>query len=173
MVDETLAAPARPIPAKPMPAKSIPPKPMPASRATTIGALVAEIGLAALALSFVWSEPARNTWAAAALVAGLCLDGLGRIVGRIALSRVPVARPGLLSSVVIPSVVIPSVILASERGLLAAAFLFAIVLVVWPNGFPIFASVLAGLLAMGGLARLAIARAVTAAPSPPDEQRDD
>lgn len=125
---------------------------VPASRGTAIGALLAEAGLGALALVFAWSDAEANAWAAGALIAALGLDGLGRIAGGIALGRHPAPR----------GVALPSIVLASERGLLAVAFLFVAGLLMWQDGFPVLASLLAGLLAMGGIARLAIARVVLA-----------
>ena len=144
MVQETLAASVAPVPA---------------SRWTLAGMLLAELGLGALALSFAWSDPAGHSWPAGALVAGVCLDCLGRFAWRSALGKKPAAG----------SLALPSIVLAPERGLLAAALLFAAALLIWPDQFAIMASLLAGLLAMGGIARLAIARIVLAS----EEAGDD
>lgn len=144
MVHETLAASIAPVPA---------------SRWTLAGVLLAELGLGALALSFAWSDPAGHAWPAGALFAGVCLDGLGRFAWRSALGRTPAAR----------SVALPSIVLAPERGLLVAALLFGVTLMIWQDGFAILASLLAGLLAMGGIARLAIARIVLASKEAGDD----
>ena len=137
MVHETLAAAVAPVPA---------------SRWTSAGALLGAVGLGALALSFAWSDPDGNAWPAGALFAALSLDGLGWLAWRTVLGRAPAAR----------RVAVPSLVLAPERGLLAVALLFAAVVVIWEDGFAVLASLLAGLLAMGGIARLAIARVVLA-----------
>ena len=125
---------------------------VPASRRTAVGAVLAGLGLGALAIVYAWADAEANAWAAGALIAGLGLDGLGRIAGRIALGRNPALR----------GVALPSLVLASERVLLAGAILFVAGLLIWQDGFAFLASLLAGLLAMGGIARLAIARVVLA-----------
>lgn len=142
MVDKTLAA------------------SVPASRKTAVGAVLAGLGLAALAIAYAWADAEANAWAAAALIAALGLDVLGRIAGRSALGRSPAPR----------GVALPSLVLASERGLLAVAFLFVAGLLFWQDGFAVLASLLAGLLAMGGIARLAIARVVLAGEAADDAE---
>lgn len=132
---------------------------VPASRRTAVGAVLAGLGLGALAIVYAWADAEANAWAAGALVAGLGLDGLGRIAGRIALGRNPAPR----------GVALPSLVLASERVLLAGAILFVASLLIWQDGFALLASLLAGLLAMGGIARLAIARVVLAGEAGADD----
>ncbi|MBX9931655.1 MAG: hypothetical protein K2Y56_08980 [Methylobacterium sp.] len=112
-----------------------------------LGGALAAIGLAALALVFAFADPAGNVWSAAVLIGALGLDGLGRIASRLAL-RGP-SGPGLAA--------MPSMVLASERGTMAVAFLFAAAAFTWPDRFPVLSSLVAGLLAMGGITRFVIA----------------
>lgn len=117
------------------------------------------LGLAALAACFAWAEPARNAWAACALMAAMVLDGLGRIAGFVVRRRC--AAPGMAA--------LPSLVLASRQGAAIGACLFAAAVLARPDGFALLASALAGLLTMSGLARLAIARVVAASRTPPEE----
>ena len=121
--------------------------------------LVASLAIAGLAGAFAWRAPDSNGWAAAALAAALVLDGLARAVGTRVARR---AGPGPRLSGM------PSVVLAFGPGAGLGAVLFGLGLVVWPAGFPVLASALAGLVAMGALARLALARIVLKAPEEPE-----
>ncbi len=115
--------------------------------------------MAGLAGAFAWRAPDANGWPAAALAAALVLDGLARAAGARAARR---AGPGPRLSGM------PSVVLAMGPGAGLGAVLFGLGLIVWPAGFPVLASALAGLVAMGALARLALARIVLNAPEEPE-----
>ncbi|MCJ2036070.1 hypothetical protein [Methylobacterium sp. J-068] len=113
--------------------------------------LLGPAAIAALAGAFAWTAPERNAWAAAALAAALFLDGLARAAGAL------MARRGLR----VPRMAgPPSLVLPLRPGTGLAAALFATALALWPMGFPLLASALAGLIAMGAIARLALARVV-------------
>lgn len=110
-------------------------------------AALARLGIAVLAGAFAWHAPERNGWAALALALALGLDGLAWIAGAwLARSGGPPRIAGL-----------PSVVLAFGPGAGLGTILFALALLLWPTGFPIAASALAGLVAMGAIARLALA----------------
>jgi hypothetical protein len=120
---------------------------------------VAGLAMAGLAGAFAWHAPETNGWAASALIAALLLDAGARLVGRrVALRTGPAPRMAGM----------PSVVLAVGPGAGVGAVLFGLGLVAWPAGFPVLASALAGLVAMGALARLALARIVLATPREPD-----
>ncbi|KQP65194.1 hypothetical protein [Methylobacterium sp. Leaf112] len=136
MVDETVLRGSPPLPGR-----------------TPTRGLLASLAMAGLAAAFAWHAPDANTWAAAALVAALALDGLSRMAGaRVARRTGPSPR----------MVGMPSVVLAVGPGAGLGAVLFGFGLIVWPAGFPVLASALAGLVTMGALARLALARIVLA-----------
>lgn len=120
---------------------------------------VAGLAMAGLSVAFAWHAPEANGWAAAALLAALLLDAGARFVGRrVALRTGPAPR----------MVGMPSVVLAVGPGAGVGALLFGLGLVAWPAGFPVLASAFAGLVAMGAIARLALARIVLATPREPD-----
>lgn len=111
-------------------------------------------GIAALLLLagfFVWHDPLHHGPAAAALVAMLALDTGSRLAAEAASRRsgVAVAIRGL-----------PSLILS--LGAPGAAALCLVPALVGAAPFPVLASLVAGLLAMGACARLALARSVLA-----------
>ena len=118
-----------------------------AGRRSDLGGALAAFGLGAFALAFAFADPAGNAWPAAVLIGALGLDGLGRIASRLALR----GRTGPHLAA------LPSMVLASDRGAMAAALIFAAASLAWPGGFSLFAALLAGLMAMGGIARLVIA----------------
>lgn len=120
---------------------------------------VAGLAMAGLASGFAWRAPETNGWAASALAAALLLDAGARLVGR---------RVALRTGSAPRMVGIPSVVLAVGPGAGVGALLFGLGLVAWPAGFPVLASALAGLVAMGALARLALARIVLATPREPE-----
>ncbi|MGU3540921.1 hypothetical protein [Methylobacterium sp. A54F] len=102
--------------------------------------------LAGIAILRAAAAPDPNLWPAAALLAGLGLDTLGR-----ALLRRPAARVGVPAAFGLPSLVLG---LGEALGLAAGA----LALLLWPDAFPVLASALAGLVAIGACARLALAR---------------
>ncbi|TFZ58850.1 hypothetical protein E4V01_09770 [Methylorubrum sp. Q1] len=105
----------------------------------------------ALALAFAWWDPAQNRWPALALVMGLGLDTAARIAARAVRQRTGVETEirGL-----------PSPILALGNAAWIAAVVVAVAAGLRPALFPLLASALAGLVAMGACARLALARMV-------------
>jgi hypothetical protein len=111
-------------------------------------ALLASLALAGLTAAFAWAAPERNGWAALALAVALALDGLAQGAGAW-LARRGGGAPRIAG--------LPSVVLAFGPAAGLGAVLFAVALAVWPAGFPILASALAGLIAMGAIARLALA----------------
>ncbi|WP_244528857.1 hypothetical protein [Methylobacterium gossipiicola] len=115
--------------------------------------------MAGLAGAFAWRAPEVNGWAAAALLAALFLDAAARLVGRRVARRIGPA-PRMVG--------MPSVVLAVGPGAGVGAVLFGLGLAAWPAGFPVLASAMAGLIAMGALARLALARIVLATPREPE-----
>ncbi|UHC14845.1 hypothetical protein LRS73_20210 [Methylobacterium currus] len=103
---------------------------------------------AALALALAWRAPGGP---AAALVAALLLEIAVARLTALAAARTGTALPG-------PE--LDSLILAGGRGAdLAAALAFA-ALILWPDRLPLIASALAGLTAMGAIARASLAVAV-------------
>ncbi len=111
-------------------------------------AAIPALGLVAGA--FAWRDPAQNGWAAAALAIVLALDALGLLaVGA-------VTRRGLLTRIA----ELRSLILGLGPGGGIGAAVFAVALLAWPDGFPILAALLSGLLGMAAIARLALARIV-------------
>ena len=110
--------------------------------------LLAWCGIAGLAGAFAWHAPERNGWAALALALGLALDGLARIADAW-LARRDGGPPRIAG--------LPSLVLAFGPGTRLGTLLFALALLAWPAGFPLLASGLAGLIAMGAVARLALA----------------
>jgi hypothetical protein len=111
-------------------------------------ALLASLALAGLTVAFAWAAPERNGWAALALAVALALDGLAQAAGAW-LARRGGGAPRIAG--------LPSVVLAFGPTAGLGAVLFGLALAVWPAGFPILASALAGLVAMGAIARLALA----------------
>jgi len=104
-----------------------------------------------LALVFAYVDPDRNRWPALALVLALALDVAARIIARAVRQRTGVETElrGLRS---------PVLVLGNAMGIGAA--LVAVVAGLRPELFPLLASALAGLVAMGACARLALARMV-------------
>lgn len=105
----------------------------------------------AIALAFAWRDAGQNRWPALALILALVVDSVARVAARAVRRRTGVETEvrGL-----------PSPMLA----LGSAAWIGAIVVAagsIWrPDLFPLLASALAGLIAMGACARLAVARMV-------------
>lgn len=130
------------------------------SRAGLVALALCGLCTAALALAFALLDPPGNRSSAAVLIAALGLDGLGRLASRLALR----GRAGP------PSGAVPSIVLASDRGAIAASLLFAAAALTWPGRFPVLASLLAGLTAMGGIARLVIAWTVFRASRGDDDE---
>ncbi|NEU13364.1 hypothetical protein G3T14_14670 [Methylobacterium sp. BTF04] len=125
----------------------------------SVRALLGPVAIAGLATGFVWAAPERNAWAAAALALALVLDGVARAAGARAARRGrPAPRLGGP----------PSVVFAMRPGLGLGAALFGVALFLWPAGFALLASALAGLIAMGAIARLALVRIVLATPDEPE-----
>lgn len=110
---------------------------------------VAWAGLLALAVLFAWRNPGPNLYPAAALGFSLLLDGAGRIAGD-AIARRAGPDPRLSG---LPSLVLG---IGGTIGLLAATA----ALLLFPRAVPVLASALAGLFAIGALARLALIRVV-------------
>lgn len=123
------------------------------------GALLASLALAGLAGAFAWAAPDRNGWAALALALALVLDGSAQATGAW-LARRGDGLPRIVG--------LPSLVLAFGPGSGLGAVLFAAALLVWPAGFPVLASALAGLIAMGAIARLVLAWIVLRIPSEPE-----
>lgn len=109
--------------------------------------LLAVAGLAA------WRAPSANLLPAAALATALILDAAGRI-GAAAIARRPGPDPRLSG---LPSLVLG---VGGTLGLLAGGA----ALLLFPRAVPVLASALAGLVAIGALARLALIRIVLALP---------
>lgn len=110
-------------------------------------AVLASLAIAGLAFAFAWTMPERNGWPALALGGALLLDGLALLAGALLARRGPTPRIAGL----------PSVVLAFGPAAGLGAALFAVALLLWPAGFPPLASALAGLIAMGAIARLVVA----------------
>ncbi|KAB1071789.1 hypothetical protein [Methylobacterium planeticum] len=129
-----------------------------------LGLGLGHAALAGLALLFGWLAPERNAWAAAALLGALLLDALARAAAAHAARRGGIAARlrGL------PSLVLG---LGSGVGLAGAAAAAALALLAWPPAFPLLASALAGLVAIGACARLAFARIVLRIGRDPDLTR--
>ncbi|MCJ2007244.1 hypothetical protein MKK70_22785 [Methylobacterium sp. E-041] len=109
--------------------------------------------LLALAGFSAWRDPAANLLPAAALAAALILDGTGRIAAAVIAGRAgPDPRLAGLPSLVLG--------VGGTVGLVAGAA----ALLVFPRAVPVLASALAGLVAIGALARLALIRIVLALP---------
>ena len=113
---------------------------------------IGRAALLALAGLFVWQAPGRNGPAAAALTAALVLDAVSRLTAD-AVSR----RSGVDVAIRVQ----PSLILSLAAAPLLPAACLAALPLVGPDRFPVVASLIAGLMAMGALARLALARSVT------------
>ncbi|MEA1834214.1 hypothetical protein U8607_19155 [Methylobacterium durans] len=115
------------------------------------------VGLAGLALALGWHAPEANGWAAAALLASLVLDAAGRLAAARA------GRDGALAARLRgPSLGLPSLVLGlgSGPGLACGTLILGVALLVRPDAFPLLGSLLAGLVAIGACARLALARIV-------------
>ena len=115
--------------------------------------------LLALAGFLAWRNPGTDLPPAAALAAALILDGGGRIAAiRVAGLAGPDPRLSGLPSLVLG--------VGGAVGLLAGGA----ALLLFPRAVPVLASALAGLIAIGALARLALIRIVLALPgAEPDE----
>lgn len=131
--------------------ETVPRRPARALGRDSIRFLAGPVAIAALAAAFAWTAPERNAWAAAALLGALVLDALAQAAGTL-LARRGAPLPRIASP--------PSLVLPLRPGTGLAAALFASALALWPMGFPVLASGLAGLIAMGAIARLALARVV-------------
>lgn len=116
------------------------------------GHAAACMGLAWVAAAFAWKAPAAHGLAAAALVCALALDAGGRLAVARAERRTGIAAR--LSG--LPSLALP---LGGALGL----GLLAATLLGFPGAFALIAGAGAGLVAIGGLARLALARTLIAA----------
>lgn len=115
--------------------------------------LRAALGIAAVGFVagfFAWQAPHRNGWAAGGLVAALFLEVAGLIAGA------ALARRGISPRIA----GLRSLVLSLGQGGGLGGGLFLAGLVVWPQGFPLLATVLAGLVGMAATARLALARIV-------------
>jgi hypothetical protein len=113
----------------------------------------AALGIAALGLVaafFAWAAPHRNGWAAGGLGAALALEGAGLIAGAV------LARRGIAPRIA----GLRSLVLSLGQGGGLGGGMFLVGLVVWPQGFPLLATILAGLVGMAAIARLALARIV-------------
>lgn len=139
--------------------ETVPRRPAPALGRDSIRALAGPVAIAALAAAFAWTGAERNAWAAAALIGALGLDGLAHAAGTLIVRRG--LRPPRIGGVT-------SIVLSLRSGTGLGAALLASALALWPAGFPVLASALAGLIAMGAIARLALARVVLAAPEEPE-----
>lgn len=115
------------------------------------GPALGSVLMLVLALAFAWWDPAQNRWPALALVMALGLDTAARIAARAVRQRTGVETEirGL-----------PSPILALGNAAWIAAVVVAVAAGLRPALFPLLASALAGLVAMGACARLALARMV-------------
>lgn len=139
--------------------ETVPRRPARALGRDSIRFLAGPVAIAVLAAAFAWTGPERNAWAAAAVAGALVLDGLAQAAGAL-LARRGTRVPRLAGP--------PSLVLPLRPGTGLAAALFASALALWPAGFPVLASALAGLIAMGAIARLALARVVLAGPEEPE-----
>ncbi|MEH3117307.1 MAG: hypothetical protein PGN25_06790 [Methylorubrum populi] len=117
------------------------------------GPVLGTILTLAVALAFAWWGPVQNRWPALALVLALALDNAARVAARAVRRRTGVETEirGLPSPM-------PALGGAPWIGaaLVAAGSGFR------PDLFPLLACALAGLIAMGACARLALARMVVA-----------
>ena len=131
--------------------------------AETARAALGPLLTVAPALLFAWWHPAQNAWAAAALGLALALDAAARLALRLAQSRTGVDAE--FRGVASPLLMLGNAVWLG--GLLVA-------LGAWlrPDLFPLFASALAGLVAMGACARLALARAVIALDAAEQAERE-
>lgn len=116
------------------------------------GHAVASLALAGIAAAYAWSAPSANGLAAGALLAALALDASGRLA---------VARAERLSGIAVRFSKMPS--LALPLGGAAGLGLLAVALLGCPRAFAPLAGAGAGLVAIGGLARLALARTLAIA----------
>ncbi len=107
--------------------------------------------LLALTALFLWKAPAVNGPAAAALAVAVALEAASRLAAEAASRRsgVELAMRGL------PSLVLP---LGAAPGIAAA--ILAVLPLLGPGRFPVVASLIAGMVAMGALARLSLTRSV-------------
>ncbi|GJD94330.1 hypothetical protein [Methylobacterium iners] len=112
--------------------------------------LAAILALGLVAGAFAWRDPSLNGWAAVALGLVLVLEALSLMAVR------AVARRGLPLRIA----GLRSLVLGLGPGGGIGAALFAVALLAWPDGFPILATLLSGLVGMGAVARLALARIV-------------
>lgn len=123
-----------------------------APRRLPLSDMIGPVVTAALALLFAWWHPPQNRWAAFALVLAVFLDVGARVVVRLVQARTGVAAD--FQGVASPLLMLGNAVWIG--GLLVA-------LGSWlrPDLFPLFACTLAGLVAMGACARIALARMVT------------
>lgn len=128
----------------------------------------ARLGLAGLALALALASPEANGWAAAALLASLLLDAAGRAAGAFAGRRRGIAARLPDTSLGLPSLVLG---LGSGLGLAGGTAILALAVLARPDAFPVLGSVLAGLVAIGACARLALARIVLRIPEDRDLTR--
>lgn len=105
------------------------------------------------ALLFAWWHPAQNAWAALALGLALAVDTAARQASRLAHARTGIDAE--FRGVASPLLMLGDAVWLG--GLLVALGAWA-----RPDLFPLLAAALAGLVAMGACARLALTRAVIA-----------
>jgi hypothetical protein len=119
----------------------------------TVGTALGTVLTLGLALFFAYGHPDQNRWPALALVLALGLDAAARIVARAVRQQTGVETEfrGL-----------PSPMLVLGNATWIGAAVVAVPAGLRPELFPLLASALAGLVAMGACARLALARMVVA-----------
>lgn len=117
----------------------------------TAGTVLGIVLTLGLALVFAYGNPAQNRWPALALVLALGLDAAARIVARAVRQRTGVETEFHA---------LPSPMLALGNATWIGAAVVAVASGLRPDLFPLLASALAGLVAMGACARLALARMV-------------
>ena len=123
------------------------------SRIPALAQGAAWAALLALAGVLAWRDPGANRLPAAALAAALILDGGARIAARRIAGRAgPDPRLSGLPSLVLG--------VGGAAGLLAGGA----ALLLFPRAVPVLASALAGLVAIGAMARLGLIRIVLALP---------
>lgn len=127
-------------------------------------ATLARAALLALCVAFAGWDPPHNAWAAVALVAVLGLDGLASAAAR----RADEGRDALTPVPDLPSTIRRSVVLAFSPEALYGVAAFAAAMLACPARFPLLASALAGLIAIGAVARLALAWIVRHTAQAPD-----
>lgn len=119
-------------------------------------------------MPFAWWDPARNAWAFVAVAAALLFDAAARrVVRAMQASRDP--RPGApadFRGVASPLLLLGNAVWLGGMGVAAGAWLR-------PDLFPLLASALAGLVAMGACARLSLVRTVIAFEAAERQEAED